>query len=64
MSDPVKIVSIGSVAIVATLSFLLLPGSTAIHNTLVYGLLVLTGVYTVGAGVSWVARRLKIEKDE
>ena len=59
MNDPVKIASIGAVAVVTILSFVLLPGAVDIHNKLVLGLLSLTGVYGVGAGIKFTIDRLK-----
>lgn len=58
MNDWVKITSIGAVAIVTVLSFVLLPGSTGLHDKLVYGLLGLAGAYGIGAGIKFTFDRL------
>lgn len=58
MNAQVTIVSIGSVAVVTVLSFILLPASTNLHSNLVYGLLSLVGASVVSAGIgtlrSWL----------
>ena len=59
MKDWVRIVSIGAVAIVTILSFVLLPSSPDIHSNLVYGLLALTGVYGIGAGIKYGIESIK-----
>lgn len=58
MSDPVKIASIGAVAVVTVLSFILLPEDAGIHSKLVLGLLSLTGAYGIGAGIKFTVDRL------
>ena len=59
MSDWTKIVSIGAVAIVTVLSFVLLPANAGLHDKLVYGLLAITGVYGFGAGIKFMLERMK-----
>ena len=58
MTDWKAIVSIGAVAIVTILSFVILPGSSGLHDKLSYGLLSLSGVYGIGAGAKFMLNRL------
>ena len=55
----VKVVSIVAVAVVAILSFILLPASAGLHDKLVYGLLALTGVYGIGYGLKFGIEAIK-----
>ena len=58
MTDWKAITSIGAVAIVTILSFVLLPESADLHSLLVYGLLSLSGVYGIGAGAKFMLNKL------
>lgn len=58
MNDGVKIMSIGAVAIVTVLSFILLPEDATLHHTLAYGLLSLVGVNLVGSAISWTINKM------
>ena len=58
MTDWKAIVSIGAVAIVTILSFVLLPESAGLHDKLAYGLLSLSGVYGIGAGVKFALNKI------
>lgn len=57
MIDWVKIVSIVAVAIVTIISFAL-GASVDIQSKLVLGLLALTGIYGVGAGIQFVINKI------
>ena len=58
MTDWKAITSIGAVAIVTVLSFVILPESTGLHDKLAYGLLSLSGVYGIGTGAKFILNRL------
>ena len=62
MTDWVKIVSIVSVAVVTILSFAL-GISVDIQSKLVLGLLALTGVYGIGAGIKFTIDKLSNRGD-
>lgn len=53
MIDWNKVIPIVVVGVVTLLSFVLLPLSSGIQDKLVYGLLALTGLYGVGAGIKY-----------
>lgn len=59
MLDFAKVASIVTVGIVTVLSFVLVPTSTGLHDKLVYGLLALTGMYGVGAGVKYAVNSIR-----
>jgi len=62
MTDWVKVVSIGAVAIVTILSFAL-GVSVEIQTKLALGLLALTGVYGVGAGIKFTIDKISSKGD-
>lgn len=58
MTDWKAIVSIAVVGVVTILSFVLLPDSVELHDRLVYGLLSLSGLYGVGAGIKFTLDKM------
>jgi len=58
MIDWNKVIPIVVVAVVTTISFVALPLTSGVQEKLVYGLLSLCGIYSIGSGIKFAIDRI------
>jgi len=58
MIDWNKVIPIVVVAVVTTISFVALPLTSGVQEKLVYGLLSLCGIYSIGSGIKFTIDRI------